>query len=386
MKKFLLAIFCLQCVLPVFAQQDTTTINSLKSPSSPAALLLGFSPSEITSISERPKLEAELSNLVKKTNNFTVLPKDFAFNIAPFQLSGNKNKVLKNLAFSIGYRDSTTVDLTKNLPKSSQLAIGFSWRFTGKKDSEFKKTDKTVNRNNETYQEFVKTRFDISKISDETLLKQLNSISTSSEGTEQTSSFMAYILDYSAKSKQIQKDFNKQRNWYQFFYGWAFDVSGGFLLNQSSKKTDQYGTWFTFSRSLDAKSDSKNQKRLDSLKKENQHNLLLMARLLGNTPNSKEQTMDSNKSNFDIGIKYTYHVRDQSRYFVEFETLMRAVNFSINSQSSRKWKMDLNLGYELRKNLVLTASFGKDFGSSTFNRSGNLFALLNIIGGIGQSK
>ena len=141
-------------ICEVFAQKDTLSFNSLKAPSSPVAVLLGFSPNDIKSISDKTQAEAEISNLVNQTKNFTILPKSFGFSVSPFKVGGSKSDYLKNLSFSIGYNDSSDVDLVKALPKSAQLAVGFSWSLIGKRikrKSEDPKTDKTQKRNGESY-------------------------------------------------------------------------------------------------------------------------------------------------------------------------------------------------------------------------------------------
>jgi hypothetical protein len=67
--------------------------------------------------------------------------------------------------------------------------------------------------------------------------------------------------------------------------------------------------------------------------------------------------------------------------------VFRAIDAEFTSDKL-KYKMDVNLGYEISKNFILTASFGKEFGTKTLpiSKSGNLFALLNLIGGLGERK
>lgn len=379
MKFFLLFFICILVCSSALAQQDTTTINSLKAASSPAGILLRFSPSEISSISDRAKLETEISAISDK-NNFTVLPKSFALTVSPFQIFRNKNeskasknKGLYNLALSLGYRDSSDIDLTKKLPRNSKLALGFSFRFGGKKN--YTKTQKSVKKDNERFDTYLQEQYIIQEKITGKSLTNIKNFSLQDE-----SSSLSNIYSYWALSKQAEKDFSKSKNMFRFFEGWAYDVSGGVVLNQFTKNTDQLGAWFTASKSFKVGTDP----MPDT--KESQHNALIMVRYLKNGLGSKEKIIDSTSHLLDIGMKYTYHLREKNRYFVEFESLMRGVNVDFSSQSSRKWKMTLNIGYEIRKNFVVTAAFGKDYGSNTFNKSGTLFAFLNVIGGLGKSR
>ncbi len=391
----------------VFAQKDTLSFNSLKAPSSPVAVLLGFSPNDIKSISDKTQAEAEISNLVNQTKNFTILPKSFGFSVSPFKVGGSKSDYLKNLSFSIGYNDSSDVNLAKALPKSAQLAVGFSWSLIGKRikrKSEDPKTDKTQKRNGESYpvyqlnavkeDPYLKNDDLIIKLleskmdkSPESKIDTLKKLSAKNFG-ETPFMFQVLVTQALKEADEVtdKRAFIRQKNAFQFFKAWSFDVSGGLVFNQITRQTDQGGAWFTASWSpWEDKIDDKKGK--DDKNKEQQHSFLTMARLLRNGDKAIEKTKDKSTHYFDYGTKYTYHLQDRSRFFVEAEVLFRAIDAEFASDKL-KYKMDINLGYQISRNFVLTAAFGKDFGTKTLpvSKSGNLFALLNLIGGLGERK
>lgn len=385
-------LVALAAVSSVVAQKDTLSFNSLKAPSSPVAVLLGFSPNDIKSISDKTQAEAELSNLINQQKDF-ILPKSFGFSVSPFKVGGSQKEYLKNLSLSIGYKDSAEVNLVKALPKGAQLAVGFSWSLIGKRmkrKSEEPKTEKTIKRNAESYRmyqfsEAQKDPYLQNKLMTLTLLTpKIDSITKLRTGAFNERELMFQLL--AAKTQQEaddatdKRDFIRQKNAFQFFKGWSFDVSGGLVFNQLTRQTDQGGAWFTASWS--PWEDDKGDKN-----KEQQHSFLTMARLLRNGDKAIEKDKDKATHYFDYGFKYTYHLQDRSRFFVESEVLFRAIDSEFTSDKL-KYKMDINLGYQISRNFILTAAFGKDFGTKTLpvSKQGNLFALLNVIGGLGERK
>ena len=381
----------------VFAQKDTLSFNSLKAPSSPVAVLLGFAPSDIKSISDKTQAEAELSNLVNQQKD-VILPKSFGFSVSPFKVGSSRNDYLKNLSFSIGYKDSLEVNLVKALPKSAQLAVGFSWSLIGKRikrNSEDPKTLKTQKRNAESYRVYQlnAVRRDPYLKTNALLINLLES-KTDTLKELRTGILGNNPLLFQLLMAQAQKEaddvtdnraFIRQKNAFQFFKGWSFDVSGGLVFNQLTRQTDQGGLWLTASWS--PWGETIPEKAEKEKNKEQQHSFLGMARLLRNGNTALEKMKDSAQHYFDYGFKYTYHLQDHSRFFVESEVLFRAIDAEFTSDKL-KYKMDINLGYQINRNFILTASFGKDFGTKTvpITKQGNLFALLNIIGGLGERK
>ncbi len=347
-------LVALAAVSGLFAQKDTLSFNSLKAPSSPVAVLLGFSPNDIKSISDKTQAEAELSNLAKQTTNFTILPKNFGFSVAPFKVGGSQKEYLKNLSFSIGYKDSAEVNLVKALPKGAQLAVGFSWSLIGKRikrKSEEPKTDKTQKRNGESYSDYqlkaVKQNpylknnaFIINMLqlkANKSFEPKIDTLKKLSAGTFDLTPLMLQVVMAQAQREADEvtdsRAFIRQKNAFQFFKGWSFDVSGGLVFNQLTRQIDQGGAWFMASWS--PWEDEKGDKN-----KEQQHSFLGMARLLRNGDKAIEKEKDNAVHYFDYGFKYTYHLQDRSRFFVESEMLFRTIDSEFTSDKL-KYKMDI---------------------------------------------
>lgn len=369
-------IFLMVFTTVCFSKTTDSTINSLKSSNSLAGSLLGLSPSEIKSISEKPKFLSELSQLSGKTENFTVIPKSFAFDIAPVKVFSktSKAKALEELYISIGYKNNEAVDLTTSLPKNSQLGIGIGINFIQKKEK-LKINNKALIKN-----------------SSRKLTNYWTEISTKNE---EDLSFDTFKINNKAignserANEKIEKEYDKIKNRLLFLKKMTGNISLGNIYNQATKTLDQFGIWGSLSFVLD-KTEKDNKEVLFG-QKETQNNLLFLVRYLNNDRDSSQflKTLEYNFAT-DLGVKFTYHSQDNRRYYVEIEALGRSIqNEKSEIKNSSKWKLkyDINLGYELAKNFVLTASFGKDFGSNVINqKSGNLFALLNIAGALGANK
>jgi hypothetical protein len=99
--------------------------------------------------------------------------------------------------------------------------------------------------------------------------------------------------------------------------------------------------------------------------------------------------IDKEKSHIMSGIKLSFNSNQSSRYFIDIEGLYKQSTYSkienVKLSNTGKYKFDMSIGLELSKNLVLSATIGKDFGSEIYKKSGSLFTFLNLVGGIGRS-
>lgn len=384
MKKLLFPLFYLVYLI-TFGQEDNSRLNTLKAPSSPAASLLNFTPSTIQTFSDRTKIEGELNSFSQKSDKFTALPQDFAISISPFQIfSKEKPKhFFRNIAFSLAYRDSIKVDLLKMKPIKPQIALGFSFKFAFKKAKDAKKSEArtTIDAINALkYQDFFKTQID----NNVAILKQSETDIRALGLGSGVEGFSNYVL-LQEFEKETRKAFKEKKNIFQFFDDALLDISGGRVYNTLDTKTDndklqQWGIWGSFSKT------SLSEKTVGKEKVISEVGYIVMARMLKNVNTTFEKLKDNVSHSLDIGGKFIYNINENNRFFVEAELLGRRNYLDVDKDKNLKWKYDLNLGYQIRPNLVVTAAFGKDFGSRTVNKTGNLFALLNLVGGIGQSK
>lgn len=108
MRKTLLALTCLLCVVRAHAQ-DTQVTNMLQAPTSPTAQLLNFAPTIIEKPTDLPSLWLSLKN---NTSDFSKLPNVYALDLSPAELFKNKYQTLVSLRDEPGTPYSRVFDQT----------------------------------------------------------------------------------------------------------------------------------------------------------------------------------------------------------------------------------------------------------------------------------
>ncbi len=346
MKSLFMIITALFVYTNSFGQSDSAsvTLNTLKAPSSPAGFLLGLNAVEIPVFSDKTKLAAEISN---KTNGYSTLPKSFAFDIAPLLIFRKENKdsvssknLNRNWLLSFGYKDSTELNVSKFIPSQAQLALGTHFQFNVKRKNNYKANNQKSNFNEKPSNSFTNI------------------------------------------SKAKLKDPNPR----DFLYteGIKIAISGGLVYNQKNSSLDHSAGWVAFGShfSLDT--------LLNNAKKENQYSWIIMTKFQNNSEASETYMLTKEKNQTLVGGKISLNYNKSTRYYIDLEGLYKKATFtkteSILIKNVGQFKFDGSFGVELAKNFVLSATIGKDFGSQIFNKSGSLFALLNIAGGLGRTK
>ena len=132
-------IISIAATLSSSAQPTTDTaikVDVLRAPSSPASVLLGLSPSDIEKPSDVTGFMASLRNA---TENFSVLPENYAVEIAPFKLLNktraldakslleNKNNFHRSFVFSFGVRKHDANDSVPDSKPKTQIGTGIKF-------------------------------------------------------------------------------------------------------------------------------------------------------------------------------------------------------------------------------------------------------------------
>jgi hypothetical protein len=345
MKTIFTFITCLiGSIFVSFAQSPT--LNTLKAPTSPAGFLVGINSTEIPVFSDKTKLATEISN---KTNGYTELPKSFAFDLAPFLLFRRNNldsvktkNLNRNFLLSFAFKDSSDNVQTKNTyPQNAQLAFGGLIQFNFKRKRNYREAKSLSNFNQGRSNQFTK------------------------------------ISNAVIEAPNNPRDF-------LYTEGIKMALSGGTVMNQTDAKNNHSAVWLSVGShfALDTV--------VNQSKKENQLAWIFMAKCQKNAVNSFQSTLDKEQGHVLVGLKLSYNSNQTKRFFMDIEGLIKQARFSSSPEIVRydtgNYKFDLSMGIELSKNLVLTATVGKDFGSEVFNKSGSLFTFLNLAGGIGRTK
>jgi len=126
MKKLVLSAIAFWTIYTVKGQTDSSiSLNQLQVPSTPAFTILGVSPNDI----ERPKNPTDFAvSLSNASQNFTVIPKSYAAEVAPFWILGGK---------SARYKDFEEDKPGKNILQTAVFSIGTTTSHSEVDSSEF---------------------------------------------------------------------------------------------------------------------------------------------------------------------------------------------------------------------------------------------------------
>jgi hypothetical protein len=392
------------------AQIDTTIkIDLLRGPSSPASSLLNISNTDI----EKPTdVNAFMASVRNATNNFTILPKSFALDFAPYKIFNKNNHVdFKSLQEDKHkFQQSTIISLAVNnvekndsLPQSAkktQLGIGFKINiFRGKLSDE---TNAAINAiydlqaklNTESKKDFGDNE-ELKKLSGEGIsltkrlielkkennpannkeisrleslqvlnkksqLELMEAISESTEGKESTITALKTITNKASKIKLER-------------FGFNLDFAGGTVVDFINNKFDnsyvtKAGGWLNGGWNFDKSSTS----------------ILFLARYLYNpkTAFADPNLQVENLHTFDVGGRFI-STPMQKKLLLSGEVIYRSILNKANAASS--WRLMFNAEYEVGVNRRLTFSFGRNFDGEIY-KGGNVISALNFLVGFGKEK
>lgn len=388
---FILVVFSVQ----VEAQIDSTiNLNLLRAPASPASNLLGMSPTDVQKVSDPTALAVSLQ---KGTQNFSQLPTNFAVDIAPgWVISGKKFKVEDMEQTRVSFWRSLVVSFAVNGNKSSdqktdstQLAAGFKFSILrGHLTEKYRKnlrllTDQLKVMSGEDSSFFIYLDSNSTKYPTYDSLRNANKELVKNH-QQDSQEYLAnqnlmneirekakedYLATFQYNRTKIELDYKR--------YGFKWDVAAGQVWNFpdnrfASGKSFRTGLWTTI-----------------SYEKENGLDASAMARYLYN-PESVFAFADdagilykNDLSTLDFGGQISYS-NIQNRFSGNLEYIYRSV-LGNTEKPNPSWRLVLNLNYELKKNAVLSFSFGRNFDKVIY-KDGNLVAALNLIWGFGSER
>lgn len=387
MKKiFFISIFFLTAI-KCFAQLEHASFDLLKVPSSPGFILLNKQPSDI----ERPVTPTDfIVSLKNSSDNFSVLPKNYALEIAPFWIWGARNISYKDAygprsyrSFAKNFKQSLMLSVAfagddDNGLKNQQIGTGIKFsiirgkvnpRFTSNMDtlkSELKRIGQSLTNRAEAklqmniiYQSLKKQLAD-SNSNIELTIKQMEEIENKIKNE--------IISEIATEEEEKLKHFNE----IQFSrIGWFLDIAGGTAINFPNMVFDsaevyKAGAWLTGGYEFQ------------------QLSVLAVGRFLSNYNVPYKLANDSIKisesQTLDGGLRIVF---DNGSFYGSVEGLYR-LDRNINAQPFN-WKAALNLGYDIGNNKIISLNITRDF-DRTINKGGTLITALNLIVGFGSIR
>lgn len=407
MRRFLYSLSLLAFItLEGIAQEgiDTTiNLDILKSPVSPALNMLGISTNAI----ERPTdLNAFRVSLQNATNNFTTLPKSYAFEIAPFLLgkrkytlnefNNNKYTFVQSFVLSAGFtyqgpEGQEDVDSLKTT--KTGLGIKFSIIRPAWSTATKNTYDSLI-----AYQKMLLRDFDslVTAYTDtaaiSTLQTKLRAVSADAaldpekkreqqrqliteikelqnEGVEKANEDMQAVSAAYTHTQRIAVSFKSERigPFLDFTGGIAFDFPDNRFDNSYVQKA---GAWLT-----GGYENGNSGITSMFIARYLYHPDVIFADPAGKLQKDKASTFDAGARALLSAFK--------DKFTFSGEALYRSVLGTSELPSS--WRLILSAEYDIGKNQKLTFSFGKNFDGA-ISKGGNIVSALNFIAGFGGAR
>jgi hypothetical protein len=416
-KLLLLACGAGICTLAGAQQRDSTLLNdttftleTLTSPTSPGAVLLGVNPGDIQKPTDVTGIMASIRNA---SNNFTSFPNSFAIDIAPKWLFGGKSITYQDYAsgknafwqtFTVSYSQvSQDDDYYKGLKQG--IGISFSpirGKITDKKylavidsfhtilrvlNSVNKTSLDTMRKHNSTYQDLSNKR--------DSIYRALATAQRSGADAATTTALLqaGMRLDdkleeldnkMMANTKRMADSINSERVAYLTSFKEAIvPVRKGFFVNMATGGIVKYNDFKANASSITNKSVWVNL-GYDGIGTDTSGksfvSVIAMSRLIAdNNDELYKSGVDDKYTTWDNGLKVAYTTSDQ-RFSIGGEALARKL-FNVQSGKSFVWKYTVNVDFRVGKNQRLTLSYGKDF-ENHITKDGNVIGYINFVAGL----
>jgi hypothetical protein len=400
--KFYLIILLTILTTAAQSQIDTSIkIDVLRASASPASNLLGIASSDI----EKPTAVNDIMLSIRNASkNFTVIPKSYAIDIAPFALWGKKyldtkyindrkNTFKQSFIISAGVNTLEKNDSVANSVNKTQLGIGIKFSIVrGNVDARSKNAIENIYNlqeksiisfldlsNNDkilkelkdsatqididasktsdsTYNTFLKIKKELNTLEQTKRLRELKKLETEENSTKSRNE---KIKTEAAKIKFERTGFNLD-----FAAGTVIDFLENKFNNSRIYKT---GAWLTGSYSDSSKGGS---------------TVLTIIRYLYNPKTSfVDPTLQlENLHTLDGGIRLIITALEK-KLSLSSEAIYRSILNKASAKSS--WRLLFNAEYEIGINQKLTFSFGRDFDGQIY-KGGNLISAVNFLIGFGK--
>ena len=381
----------------LFSQEDDETISLdlLRTPSSPGFTILGINPTEV----DRPNTTTDfMASIQNASKIFSEFPRSYSIEMSPAWLFfSNKmkkwsdfksNRLSENILQSLTVSLATTTNENQDSIDVTNLGVGVKFSiFRGEIDEKFKDYKREMDGIRSNVKSINET---ISSIIDEicsrdpiyvSLLgeaKRTNNINELEKKLEDRKNFLIKkeLLDSLDKNgiNKIADDIKVKVSNLKFKrIGLKMDFAGGLALNFpfdnfDSLKVFRWGTWINAGYEW-----------------QNGWSIFLLGRYLRNI--DSKVIDDSNnvlvKSFGNLDVGGSIYFDNLFGFTLSGEVIYRHYQDVDNVKA--KYKASLNVSYELAKNKLLTFTFGRDFEGYT-QTGGNLIATLNLILGFGSMR
>lgn len=347
-------------------------LNILRSPISPAANVLGISPSDVQRPSDPSALMVSLQNARGASS---ILPASYAVDIAPAWLFWGQNIDFRDFidSTSVGKSirqtfllSSAFTSITDSSDKNASLGLGL--KFSILRGAVSWKTLAAVAASGEVLSEIN------TKVTAATSLMVASPEFENASPTQQV--VMLDSLNRAVHNREsalaaqllaLAKDLDFTR------HGWKLDFSGGMAINfpgqvYNDGKISRAGAWFT-----------------GGYEGTNGFAMLALARYLYNPDkifaDNTGLLLTDNLHTMDAGLRFLYD--GNNKFTMGGEFIYRSVITRSDVKST--YRYTINADYRFRKNQILTLSLGRDY-DGTFNKDGNLIAALNVVFGLGNKR
>lgn len=356
-------------------QTADTVLNFLKAPTSPAANLLGISPSDV----QRPTAPTDFMLSVQNaTNNYSVVPNSYAVDVAPVWLF-NAEKIGFAQFLDDDYanvREAVRQTLVLSAAATSKAdsiagrsaSVGFGLKFSifrGKVNSQARQALLRIDSVWIKFDQYLDPA--IKALWESEVFMNADSNEKERLKNAVTDSVKKSIPTLTDSLFSLAKEIDFTR------YGWKLDVAGGVsmafpgqLFKQGS--VDRAGAWIT-----------------GGYEGENGLAALVLVRYLYNPDkvfaDEAGILQQDNLSTFDAGLRLL--LDNRHKFTFSGEGVYRSVLNKTGVDPT--WRFTLNADYKISPNRILTLALGRDY-DGTFSKDGNLIAALNLVLGFGNNR
>lgn len=405
--KQLVKLFCVSAlvilIMSANAQKadSTLTLNTLKSPISPASTLLGINSSEIQKPTDLTGLLVSVRNA---TNDFTSLPGSFAVDIAPKWLFDNKNislqdyfsnKVADNFkqSFLLSYAQMSQKDENYNGLKQA-IGIKFSLCRGVIKDQKYINTLNQVRKlhkmefelqddyrlkhgpvdSTDEYKKLDSMLMNATTEKDRIIIDQLLEnlqAKYNNEMMEEISSQMealyAEIIDLEETITPVRK-------------GFILDFSAGTIIKYDSSKIDRSSltnssVWMTIGYD-GFKTDSADNSYFSIIG--------LFRLVINNADELYKAGKNERYTAWDNGVRLAFNTTSQ-KFTFSGEIISRRLFNTTTAGAKSVMKYLLSAELQIGKNQRLSFTYGRDF-ENRITKEGNVIGLLNFVTGFFGKK
>ncbi len=362
-----------------FAQSGQVNLNMLAAPASPAAALLGFSPSVV----DKPREASEfLASVVNTTGGLSGLPTNYAVEIAPaWMLTGHKidntkfrsNRLADN--FWQGLTISTAVGQSEEIPDSlrplTQVAFGVKasilrgHRFSKKTEAKLAEAQAALRNLNTKLKRYLDEDLEYQQLIENAID---NPTDTAALNLYREKMYQSFEAEEIQQLEEALRDLRFDR------VGFKLDLTAGLVQDFpggrfGNSRVSRAGAWLTAGYEW-----------------EEGFSFLGIARYL-NSPDAiyaddAGLLQEGRVRTFDAGFRAILAPIER-RFTISAEGLYRSMTEPEVLPSS--WRFTFNAEYKFSPNMCLNFSYGRDF-DGTVTRDGNVIALLSLFTGFGNSK